>query len=273
MSKEGHLERTANEPRDLFLPGQWLDVYVPTVAKPGGFTITSAPSSAAAARRPGYLELAIQQSPDNAPAAWLWQQPADKILGSELRVRVGGSFVWPPAPPFEPRRAVFVAGGVGINPLMSILSALAESSRRRADVEVCVLYSVKMPSPTLTGAISADGILFLDRIAALLGSTAQQPPPLRGALELYLTGGGGAEQTAAPGNGRQEVLACNGIDVPFSRRRITVQDIESALGHDKESAVVYICGVPVMTDEFVRGLYSLGGLGLKTHQVLFEKWW
>lgn len=102
-----------------FLPGQWLDVHVPGVAKAGGFTITSSPRDAV----PSYsdissklfLELAVQKSPDNPPAAWLWQ-PKERIIGKELAVRVGGSFVWPP-PGINLgsiRRAVFIAGGVGI---------------------------------------------------------------------------------------------------------------------------------------------------------------
>ena len=102
-----------------FLPGQWLDVHVPGVAKAGGFTITSSPRDAV----PSYsdissklfLELAIQKSPDNPPAAWLWQ-PKERIIGKELAVRVGGGFVWPP-PGINLgsiRRAVFIAGGVGI---------------------------------------------------------------------------------------------------------------------------------------------------------------
>lgn len=96
-----------------FLPGQWLDVFVPGISKPGGFTITSPPSKAriaaagaaggsgddamdpASSPPPPYLELAVQKSPENVVAQWLWQ-PADAILSSELHVRVGGSFVWPP---------------------------------------------------------------------------------------------------------------------------------------------------------------------------------
>lgn len=97
-----------------FLPGQWLDVFVPGIDKPGGFTITSAPSKArgptsgataatttttttttsTTATSP-YIELAVQKSPENVVAKWLWQ-PVDTILSSKLHVRVGGSFVWPP---------------------------------------------------------------------------------------------------------------------------------------------------------------------------------
>ena len=148
-----------------FLPGQWLDVYVPGVPKAGGFTITSTPSrargrrtsalstetavaaaAAAAAEEDdekeepdayAYLELAVQRSPENPPAAWLWQEEGT-ILDKELRVRVGGSFVWPP-PGINVRsslrKAVFVAGGVGVNPLIS-MRELSRCFRR----EVCLLF-------------------------------------------------------------------------------------------------------------------------------------
>jgi hypothetical protein len=102
-----------------FLPGQWLDVHVPGIEKAGGFTITSPPRYAVpSTTEPGgnpYLELAIQKSPDNPPAAWLWQ-PSENIIGKELAMRVGGSFVWPPSGVDDDgiKRVVFIAGGVGI---------------------------------------------------------------------------------------------------------------------------------------------------------------
>ncbi|KAL8805134.1 MAG: hypothetical protein Q9182_002116 [Xanthomendoza sp. 2 TL-2023] len=99
-----------------FLPGQWLDVHLPHVRQAGGFTITSTPKDAQhTADRHGYLELAIQKSPNNPPAAWLWKSEND-ILGSDVHVRVGGNFVWPP-PGLDPKRietVTFIAGGVGI---------------------------------------------------------------------------------------------------------------------------------------------------------------
>ncbi|KAL9612948.1 MAG: hypothetical protein Q9167_002477 [Letrouitia subvulpina] len=110
-----------------FLPGQWLDVHIDGLPQAGGFTITSTPKEAEASvgRDPqdGYLELAIQQAQQNPPAAWLWR-PESEILGSSLLVRVGGSFVWPPQciDPRGIKRAVFVAGGVGIKLQATTLS-------------------------------------------------------------------------------------------------------------------------------------------------------
>ena len=158
-------------PRAQFLPGQWLDVFVPGVSKAGGFTITSPPSKArwatpapapapAPAPTPAsseaagagagagaasgggtkdhggddehayaYLELAVQKSPDSPAAIWLWRGDGgggEALLGGELGVRVGGGFVWPPAGVNVRalRKVVFVAGGVGVNPLMSMCELL-----------------------------------------------------------------------------------------------------------------------------------------------------
>ena len=99
------------------MPGQWLDVHVPGLPKAGGFTITSTPQDANPIDNHlnRYIELAIQKSPRNPPAAWLWQAE-EAILGSRLLVRVGGGFVWPPPKVDQAtiKKVVFVAGGVGI---------------------------------------------------------------------------------------------------------------------------------------------------------------
>ncbi|KAK9419765.1 putative NADH-cytochrome b-5 reductase [Seiridium unicorne] len=302
-SKTSHLERTAAEPRDKslnivklqrieeinettrlfrleipasgrpirFLPGQWLDVFVPGIPKAGGFTITSPPSKAQPrsstttsnstsdpAPEPGYLELAIQKSPENPPAAWLWQDPAASLIGKELQIRVGGSFVWPP-PGVNVRtlrRVVFVAGGVGINPLISMLSDIAEKGS--VGFAVSFLYSLKDPGP---GRRDAAKMLFLERLHDLFKSGK-----VNGELRLFLTGGDVGKGT----------IECGGEDeVSFEGRRLGKQDLEEAVGHavDRRFTVVYVCGLPTMTDEFVEDLTNPNGLGMAPHTVLREKWW
>ena len=61
------------------------------------------------------MELAVLESPSNPPAAWLWK-PTEEILGKEVNIRVGGSFVWPPTgiDLEKIKNVVFIAGGVGI---------------------------------------------------------------------------------------------------------------------------------------------------------------
>ncbi|KAI1482930.1 hypothetical protein F4774DRAFT_369591 [Daldinia eschscholtzii] len=299
--KPSHLERTAAEPRDeslhtvtltkideindqirlfrlelsapfRFLPGQWLDVFVPGVSKAGGYTITSPPSLA---QSPGYVELAVQKS-DDPPAAWLWRDP-DEITYAELRVRVGGSFVWPPGgiDAGSLRRVVFVAGGVGINPLMSMLSSIAETSTEEAEApfRVYFLYSLKDDDAKALGGGGrrAERLQFVERLAGIYASGR-----VKGVLRLFLTGGDGSESES----GGEGVVHCEGegggSDVPFQTRRMTVDDIAAAVGDVKErkAAVVYVCGVPTMTDEFVQKLTdSEGGLGMEPRRVLCEKWW
>jgi len=98
-----------------FLPGQWLDTFLPGLPHAGGFTATSTPSEARPRSHSSpYLELAVQKSA-NPSAQWLWR-PKEDILGSQLSIRVGGSFLWPP-PQLEVDkidRLVLIAGGVGI---------------------------------------------------------------------------------------------------------------------------------------------------------------
>ncbi|KPM43574.1 hypothetical protein AK830_g3019 [Neonectria ditissima] len=298
--RTGHLERTAQEPRDKslltvtlirvdqanervrlfrlalqsgpvsvcrtppidndavqFSPGQWLDTYVPGIAKPGGFTITSPPS--AAAQADPYFELAVQESPDNPPAAWLWR-PAEDILGSELRVRVGGSFVFPPAGRRAAglRRVVFVAGGVGINPLMGMMSAIADGTGG-FDGDVRVLYSCKTPA----GGVAQ--VLFLRRIARLFDQGR-----LRGRLQVFATDTP-PESDLLRGLGNEYPEA--GLEI--LARRFGEADLKAAFDgvEDSDSFVVYVCGPPRMTDEVVGILTSPEGVKLQPEQVLTEKWW
>ncbi|KAH0493672.1 hypothetical protein TgHK011_000329 [Trichoderma gracile] len=336
--REGHLERTANEPRDAdlhevqlerieqvnervrlfrlrllsgpvkFLPGQWLDTYIPGVPKAGGFTITSAPSSSSFPRPPSssssslseppYFELAVQESPENGPAAWLWR-PVGEILGERLRVRVGGRFVFPPLFPGTRekgspaaaaavggddvgddddvgkgvKKVVFVAGGVGVNPLVSMLSYIADNKQTTPLVDdVVFLYASKMPR---SGKLS--DILFLDRITRSFGEGKVQ-----GRVKLFVTGGddatsspssssqqgmlGGTRTTIAAGTRRE----MNGTTVEVQKRRITSEDVEDAVGDGRDpGTVVYVCGPRGMTDELVERLAGF----IDPRRVLTEKWW
>jgi hypothetical protein len=172
---------------------------------------------------------------------------------------------------------------MGINPLMSMLSVLGEEQQGGmwGGCEVRVLYSVKDPGGCGVNLGTGDGaedggarvrdskrILFLDRIMGLF-----EEGRVKGGLELFLTGGERGEAEDA-GRAEGDVVRCSsGVDVPFLKRRMTVEDVERAVGEDKEAALVYACGVPGMTDEFVEALTSPGGLGIDKRRVLFEKWW
>ncbi|CRG92317.1 hypothetical protein PISL3812_09374 [Talaromyces islandicus] len=324
-----------------FLPGQWLDVHVPGIQQAGGFTITSTPSDAhrlpapdasavqdspsrskltaqhteidAAAESDGrypYVELAVQNSPSNPPAAWLWK-PTREILGREVNVRVGGSFVWPPAtiPEAQIQKVVFVAGGVGINPLISILSHITElASPARCSPEqqehphthphipsIHFLYTTRIPHTEkllLDGKLSApqanitrealDEILFLSRLRRIVHRVSScRTSGVQISLDVFLTNippPPAGQDEAVPSVLAQATQSLNedGADrnnnknnIHVHSRRISRQDLGSAMAGAKDSTVCYVCGPPPMTDEFVGHLGSLIG----ADRVLYEKWW
>lgn len=77
-------------------------------------------------------------------------------LDSEVALRVGGEFFFDPQPTDAPRNLILIAGGVGINPLLSILRHSADLHRDHADKgrsyeigTVKLFYSAKNTSELL----------------------------------------------------------------------------------------------------------------------------
>lgn len=245
-----------------FLPGQWIDTFIPGLTSAGGFTITSTPSQARPSNHyPPFLELAIQKSA-NPPAKWLWR-PEDEILGSQLVVRVGGSFTYPP-PRLDVRqvdRLVFVAGGVGINPLISIFSQLLRNHPSTRPREMHFLYATKADSE-----LDTQKILFLPRLMDLVAAVAD--PNVT--LSLFVTGTG---DSGAIEHGR--------LPNRTFGRRLREEDLRSAIDghkqnvfgaqHDRQRTLCYVCGPPSMTDEIVQFLSREEGMS--EARVLCEKWW
>lgn len=293
-----------------FLPGQWLDVYVPDpkITKPGGFTITSEPrlargllqkrdeqSRAADGRRSDptdtgdpYLELAVQSAASNPPAAWLCRNPLNWILGKTLHVRVGGSFVWPPLHRSvdgkltrPPRAVIMIAGGVGINPFMSMISHLRSQhiastahghgsdsmGMNRASLQVppvTLMYGIRRPK-------SPDSLpLFIGQFQGMMKENAF---PFR--LEWYA----GSNFAAASGTLETEQTSAD-KNLGYIPSRMTLEDVRQAsrralqhasLDKDDAGVVYYVCGPKTMTDEFVEGIK--GFPGVHDEDVLCEKWW
>lgn len=184
----------------------------------------------------------------------MWR-PEGQILGTELQVRVGGSFVWPP-PGIEPaniRNVLFVAGGVGINPLMSMVSHIHQT--RSFPETAHFLYSTRRPS----AESEIEDILFVRRLSDIANSDSAEG---RLRLSLFLTGerdGNGNGETRGPLN--------------IQKRRITEQDLLACMGDAeyREGTVCYICGPSGMTDEFVELVKEMPGMN--ENRVFIEKWW
>ena len=96
------------------LPQPRVDLKLPGVDVVGGYSITSPPHQL---KERGTFNLAIQYS-DHAPT--LWMSTKCKV-GDKLSVQVGGDFWYSPPSPWEVSDLLLIGGGVGINPLFSIL--------------------------------------------------------------------------------------------------------------------------------------------------------
>ncbi|TGO18230.1 hypothetical protein BTUL_0011g00360 [Botrytis tulipae] len=350
-----HIERTATEPRDESLynfiltqvtsinsttrlfylsplhtasnssrkhlnwkPGQWIDLYLPGIQRPGGFSIVNIPPSQSSPsidylkeEKGKGIELAIQKpilklnsgGKTSEQVAWLFQ-PSSEILGREVAVRIGGSFTWPPSYWDKKRtkghrkervengnRVVFIAGGMGINPLMSMISCihaeLTENERRGEgkklqgkegddeiessakengceNLEVKFLYSTKVPASTPAEDERREGeaeeaILFLDRLQEIFKKREQWDP------QLFTTGSS---------HNTIELSKTNATsNIETHHRRISNNDIDLALGtvEERSRTIVYICGPPTMTDSMVSYVQNLPGMD--PLRVLCEKWW
>lgn len=187
-----------------------------------------------------------------------------------MQIRVGGRFIYPPPDlsaeeAREIKRVVFVAGGVGVNPIMSMLEHLHLESHSMPD---------RMPSQRLlygTRAKSGEAILFYEHIARMLQDQKRES---RRAYEsnfgakLYLTGS--AYWTPDEVSGYEKLK--NDL-IQHNYGRIKLADILDALGprEGRKNTVAYVCGPPEMTDEFVEELSKADGMS--PNQVLCEKWW
>ena len=245
----------------------------------GGFTITSPPQTASRLPAPTpsttvpptaatfddpYIELAIQNAPENPPAAYLWQAPG-KLMNAPVTFRIGGNFSHPPLTlTMEEFRnienIVLIAGGVGINPIMSMLTAMEMQGAKRLGglpPRLRILYSSKR-SRDKSG--NPETILFEERLKAVAAKSAEKHKSVDFHYTLFETSSTQGS-TSMPANTTQV------------HRRITHDDLIEALGPEqiRQKTLVYVCGLPNMTDEYVDILRKAPGMDEK--RVLCEKWW
>ncbi|XP_055425968.1 oxidoreductase NAD-binding domain-containing protein 1 isoform X4 [Bubalus kerabau] len=171
-----------------FKAGQWVDFFIPGVSVVGGFSICSSPRLLEQERM---IELAVKHA-NHPPALWIHNQCT---LDSEVAVRVGGEFFFDPQPTDASRNLVLIAGGVGINPLLSILRHAADLLRERAGKgqgyemgTVRLLYSAKDTSELLFKKNILDLVNeFPEKIACSLHVT-KQTTQITADLRPYITG-------------------------------------------------------------------------------------
>lgn len=217
-----------------FKAGQWLDCFTPASEQAGGFSIVSAPAQGLE----GTFRLAIQRADRNPPAAWLWRKKEELENNQTIDVRVGGQFCFPPVNfrrlQGKVSKVTLIAGGIGSNPMLSILGALRDAN---APLDVTMLYGIK----------NAEDALYLDELSDLCNQIK---------LDLSIFCSKSGETEGLPGTTYQ--------------RRFKETDLDATIGEDMETNLYYICGPAKMTD-FVQE--HLLGRGIPKDLVQTERWW
>uniref|UniRef100_A0A7M4DYE8 Oxidoreductase NAD-binding domain-containing protein 1 n=2 Tax=Crocodylus porosus TaxID=8502 RepID=A0A7M4DYE8_CROPO len=221
-----------------FKAGQWVDFFIPGLDIVGGFSICSSPGLL---EQEGVLELAVKHTV-HPPAHWIHTQCT---LDSEVALRVGGDFCFDPQPGDSPVNLVLIAGGVGINPLFSILLHVADlyinqetkgSGYKMGTVKL--LYSAK----------NTNELLFKENILRLMNAF-----PGKIACNFHVT--------------QQSLQVCEELQPYIIEGRISAKDLEK---HASKDTLWYICGPPPMIESISK---LLKNLGVPTDCILFEKWW
>ncbi|XP_069032346.1 oxidoreductase NAD-binding domain-containing protein 1 isoform X1 [Embiotoca jacksoni] len=232
--------RIAVHPDFIFRAGQWVDFLIPGVEKVGGFSMCSSPGLL---QREGVIELAVKYT-KHPPAHWIHTVCA---VGSSVAMRVGGNFFFDPSPSDPSMDLLLVAGGVGINPLYSILLHtrdllhLNQASGGRdyniGSAHLC--YSAKNTQELLfKGSITEACREFPDKFSCDFHVT-QQSADVDPHLHPFL-----------------------------NRGRITEEELRAHV--DPQRTLCYLCGPPPMIEAISKTLVDFG---LAKDRILFEKWW
>ncbi|XP_065607782.1 oxidoreductase NAD-binding domain-containing protein 1 [Cyrtonyx montezumae] len=221
-----------------FKAGQWVDFFIPGISVIGGFSMCSSPGLL---EREGVLELAVKYT-DHPPARWIH---TECTLGSEVALRVGGDFFFDPQPGDTPVKLVLIAGGVGINPLFSILLHVAhlhgyqESKGNGYKMGTVKLYY---------SAKNTNELLFKKNILGLMNAF-----PGKITCRFHVT--------------QQSSKICEELQPHVTEGRISEKDLQK---HVSKDTLWYICGPPPMIESISKLLYNSG---VPRNCVFFEKWW
>ncbi|XP_042290798.1 oxidoreductase NAD-binding domain-containing protein 1 [Thunnus maccoyii] len=232
--------RIAVHPDFSFKAGQWVDFFIPGVEKVGGFSMCSSPGLL---QRDGVIELAVKYS-KHPPAHWIH---TTCTLGSHVAMRVGGDFFFDPSPTDSSVDLLLVAGGVGINPLYSILLHMTDllhvnhaSGGRDYNIgSTHLCYSAK----------NTQELLFK---RSIMEACREFPDKL--SCDFHVT---------------QQSTDVDSHLQPFIKHgRITEEQLRAHV--DPQRTLCYLCGPPPMIEAVSKTLMELG---LPKDRIIFEKWW
>ncbi|XP_029640270.1 oxidoreductase NAD-binding domain-containing protein 1 isoform X1 [Octopus sinensis] len=221
-----------------FKAGQWLDLMIPNISRIGGYSMVSSPVSF---EKDGILQLAVKFS-DHAPTYWVHKQCA---VGNTVSISFGGEVFYDPKPEDSSQDLLLIGGGIGVNPLCSIMNRVADFNLAKQSTENSSGYQ---PGNTLLlySSSTASELLFKDDLDLL------QKKHDNIHCRYFVT---------------QEESKTDDI----AAHRMTTADIEEAFKLiDKKNCQVYICGPVGFIDDMEKILINLE---VDSDHIQIERWW
>jgi NAD(P)H-flavin reductase len=133
------------------------------------------------------------------------------------------------------------------SPLISMLSDISKSSTVTGKPKITFLYTTKVSS---SSPYESESILFLSRLEQIRASSDGNMD-----LQVFITG---------RQSGNEEIRLPKTLN-----RRIEERNLLAAVGRENGATVCFVCGPPVMTDDFVEYFGKVVG----QDKVFCEKWW
>ena len=299
----------ADQPDFRFKPGQAVDVFVPLgggggpfgqfEAKPGSYSIASTPKRLA---ETGEVELIIKRGGRGVPTRWLHDTAA---VGDAVELCAVGSFHYSSVLEDGPGPLLLIAGGLGINPLFSILAHAHETAApAERGPAITLLYSAsrveELTHKDQIEAIAASGIPDVKVVFTLTDDGFKSTAMTGNASDVVDVEGGSDADSSTEGS-EGDSGAVEGVEIRRGRidkalirnavGGLTRRHVESQLStvgggsttstsHSAaaDGSVVdvvqgmrcYICGPPGM----IEGAAALVvEQGLQDANIHFEKWW
>ncbi|XP_071812089.1 oxidoreductase NAD-binding domain-containing protein 1-like isoform X2 [Apostichopus japonicus] len=237
------LKVTAND--FTFKAGQWVDFVVPGVERVGGFSMYTSPDQLT---ENGTLGLAVKKS-EHQPAMWVHTKCT---VGSKVSLRVGGDqLLYDPQSDSPSWNLLLIAGGIGINPIFSVLNRVCGFHRQCKNVNGVykpgvteLLYSASVPNE----------LIFRESISEMV---KQHPNEI--SSKYFITRG--------KDGSIQELKKTENV----IERRISEDDLRSSITRlNHNSLLCMVCGPPPMIDSFEEILQKQG---IPKENILTEKWW
>lgn len=213
-----------------FKAGQWVDFLIPDVTTVAGYSICCSPTTLL---REKTLDLAVKFS-EHPPSYWVHTQCKK---GSNVNLQAGGEFFLDGEMIDKP--LLLVAGGVGINPILSMLLHASECRISSSVAPIVLLYSAR----------NTNELIFRDNIMAVV----KKYPYI--SAKLFVTRDDGNYEGVNAGRIDENVI-----------KKCLIENFQSAM----KDLEVFICGPSPQINSTEDSLLNCG---VNKAQIHFEKWW